>query len=198
MIEVGSDNLKSVKCHIAPDRTPEAGSIDRNHGYSVLEDVNRELEVRTVLDLVVLGFQVSGAVNLGIACLEASHLLSGCIDQYCFADVLLVEFEDGGIAGLLIELSCGENLADGFSLLVGYLHRLQGLRDESKDSCYQYTNHCCVHYGIYVTVCIHNFRFFYALLSFLFLALMWQLTTIWSMRGAKMLPRKMASIIPSA
>ena len=158
MVEICTDYVEAVEGYIAPNRTPEACTVNRNHADAVLEDIDREAASAAVLDVVVLRFQVSGAVNLSVSSVEASYFLAVGIHQDGLADVLLVEVEDGVVVSLLLELGCSENLADGLSLLVGYLHRLQRLGDESKDSCYQYTNYRCVNYGVNVAVSIHGFR----------------------------------------
>ena len=159
MIEVCSgDGLEVVvEGYVAPDRTPEAGSVDRNYRLAVLEFVNGQKGF--VLKLGVLGLEIIDELDVRAADRELADLLAFNVHHECLFDGLgiLVENLLVGCGNVLGLDSCGvKHLADGLGLDVGVLHGFEGAGGEGENRCDQNDYNGRIYDSINVSVGIHS------------------------------------------
>ena len=93
MVEVGTNESLVVlaECEIAPNRSPEACSVARHHGYVLpvfREYVDREFNVLLSTDIIVLSLQVVDQFYLIDISSEVTDFLSLGIDGESRFDIL--------------------------------------------------------------------------------------------------------------
>ena len=164
MVEIGTSDGGVVRHEgdIAPDGTPEAGSVDGHHRVAVLEDEDGDFRiaglVRPALDVVILALEGLGAEDLDALQLP-DHVAFG-VNHKGLLDLFLVlgqffvvgefvQFRLGAVLG------GGEHLGDGFRLLIGVLASLEGLGDEGEERGYDDHDEGRVNDRIDVVVRIH-------------------------------------------
>ena len=176
MIEVSATDGLEVftEGYIAPDRSPKTGTIARENCYFLsvfFQNENRKCNFFACLDILILCLELACCEDFEFCEIKCSALLSFSIDKNSrFCDILVC-FEDLVVAhgvelALFEELAGGEHLADGVSLHIGFLLRLESLRSERKNRSDNHNDYCRIDDCIYISVSIHTYYIYYAILTF--------------------------------
>ena len=165
MVEIGAaDGLEvGVEAHVAPDGTPQAGSVDGNHRAAVLEQENGKFRfpglVGTALDVVVLSLELLGTIDFDA--FQILQYIAFQVNHEGLFNLLGILFQDGRIAQaaqlfLGAVLGTGEHLGNGIRLFVGFLLGLEALGNEGKECGYYHYDNGSVDNGVYVVIGIHS------------------------------------------